>query len=193
VNVTSTQISSTGKTAVQSLDFFVSEHHGQGFFDSCKDVKVGATNGYAMDLIGEGAKNYPAFLKSMGQEKPLGSPFQINFPSSTPPGMIAFNKPPRHCADSDLSSRCACVDCPQICPTLPDVPTSSNSCRVGAFSCLSFILILAYSLCLIAFMTGFSLQATIRRRQERKYGRLTLATETNSETPLSSRSTVLAI
>jgi Niemann-Pick C1 protein len=188
VNVTSTQISSTGETAVQSLDFFVSERHGQGFFDSCKDVKVGATNGYAMDLIGEGAKDYSAFLNSMGQEKPLGSPFQISFPSSTPPGIVAFNKPARHCADSDLSSRCACVDCPQICPTLPDIPTSSSSCRVGALSCLSFILILAYSLCLIAFMSGFSLQTAIRRRRERKYGRLTLAPETNSETPLSPRS-----
>ncbi len=188
MNVTSTQITSTGETAVQSLDFFVSERHGQGFFNSCKDVKVGATNGYAMDLIGEGAKNYSAFLKSMGQEKPLGSPFQINFPSPTPPGMVAFDKPTRHCADSDLSSRCACVDCPQICPALPDLPTSGNSCRVGSFSCLSFILILGYSLCLIAFMTGFSLQTALRRRQERKYGRLTLAPETNSETPLSPRS-----
>ena len=188
MNITSTQTSSTGQTAVESLDFFVSERHGEGFFDSCKDVKVGATNGYAMDLIGEGAKDYSAFLKSMGQEKPLGSPFQINFPSSTPPGMVAFDKPARHCADSDLSSRCACVDCPQICPTLPDVSTSGNTCHVGALSCLSFILILAYSLCLIAFLTGFSLQTTMRRRQERKYGRLTLAPEANSETPLSPRS-----
>ena len=188
MNVTSTQITSTGETAVQSLDFFVSEHHGQGFYNSCKDVKVGATNGYAMDLIGEGAKDYSAFLKSMGEEKPLGSPFQINFPSSTPSGMVAFDNSPRNCLDSDLSSRCACVDCPQICPTLPDLPTTGNSCHVGALSCLSFILMLAYSLCLIAFITGFSLQTALRRRQERKYGRFTLATEPNSDTPLSPRS-----
>lgn len=188
MNVTSTQISSTGETAVESLDFFVSERLGQGFYNSCKDVKVGATNGYAMDLIGEGAKDYSAFLKSMGQEKLLGSPFQINFPSSIPSGMVALDEPPRNCADSDLSSRCACVDCPQICPTLPELPTPSNSCHIGALSCLSFILILAYSLCLIAFMTGFSLQTALRRRQERKYGRLTLAPEPNSDTPLSPRS-----
>ena len=188
MNVTSTQITPTGQTAVESLDFFVSERHGQGFYDSCKDVKVGATNGYAMDLIGEGAKDYSAFLKSMGQEKPLGSPFQINFPSSVPQGMAAFDKPPRNCADSDLSSRCACIDCPQICPTLPDIPTSGDSCYIGALSCLSFILILAYSLCLIAFMTGFGLQTVLRRKEERKYGRLALALETNSDTPLSPRS-----
>ncbi|KAI0306903.1 multidrug efflux transporter AcrB transmembrane domain-containing protein [Multifurca ochricompacta] len=188
INVTSTQISSTGQTAVESLDFFVSERHGRGFFNSCKDVKVGATNGYAMDLIGEGAKDYLAFLRSMGENKPLGSPFQINFPSSVSPGMVAFDKPPRNCADNDLSSRCACVDCPQICPTLPDLPTPGTSCHVGALSCLSFTLILAYSLCLFAFTTGFSLQTVLRRREERKYGRLALVPETTSDTPLSPRS-----
>jgi len=188
VNITSTQTSSTGQTAVKSLDFFVSERHGQGFFDSCKDVKVGATNGYAMDLIGEGAKDYSSFLKSMGQVKPLGSPFQIDFPSSVPAGMVALDNPARNCADSDLSSRCTCVDCPQICPTLPDVPTHGDSCHIGALSCLSFVLILAYSLCLVAFMGGFSLQTIIRRKEERKYNRLSLAPESNSETPLSPRS-----
>jgi len=188
VNITSTQTSSTGQTAVKSLDFFVSARHGQGLYDSCKDVKVGATNGYAMDLIGEGAKNYSAFLKSMGQEKPLGSPFQIDFPSSVPPGMVAFDKPSRNCADSDLSSRCACVDCPEICPVLPDLPTSNDSCYVGGLSCLSFVLIVAYALCLIVFLTGFSVQAAFRRKQERKYSRLALAPETNSDTPLSPRS-----
>jgi len=188
VNITSTQITSTGQTAVKSLDFFVSERHGEGFFDSCKDVQVGATNGYVMDLIGEGAKNYSAFLGSLGKEKPLGSPFQIDFPSSVSPGMVAYDEPTRNCADSDLSSRCACVDCPQICPTLPDVPTAGDSCHVGALSCLSFILIIAYSLCLVAFMTGFSLQTVLRRKEERKYSRLALAPETNSDTPLSPRS-----
>ena len=188
VNVTSTQVTSTGQTAVQSLDFYASERHGKGFFNSCKDVKVGATNGYAMDLIGEGAKDYLAFLRSLGQEKPLGSPFQINFPSSVPPGMVALDRPPRNCADDDLSSRCACIDCPQICPTLPDLPTLGNTCHVGALSCLSFTLILTYVLCLFAFLTGFSVQTALRRSEERKYGRLALAQDTTSDTPLSPRS-----
>ena len=188
VNVTSTQVTSTGQTAVQSLDFFASERLGEGFFNSCKDVKVGATNGYAMDLIGEGAKDYKAFLRSLGKEKPLGSPFQINFPTSVPPDMVALDRLPRNCADNDLSSRCACVDCPQICPTLPDLPPLGNTCHVGALSCLSFTLILAYVLCLFAFLTGFSVQSALRRNEERKYGRLALAQDTTSDTPLSPRS-----
>ncbi|TFY72100.1 hypothetical protein EVG20_g909 [Dentipellis fragilis] len=186
VNITSTQTSSTGKTAVKSLDFFVGEREGQGFFDSCKNVQVGATNAYAMDLIGGGATNYSAFLKYMGDEKDIGSPFQINYPSSTPSGMEAFNPVPRNCADNDLLSRCTCVDCPQICSTLPELsPPGQNTCHVGALSCLSFILIVAYSLCAAAFIIGYTIQHSLRRQRDRKYERLVLSTETASDTPLS--------
>ena len=68
VNVTSTQKSSTGQTAVKSLDFFVGERFGEGFFNSCEKVQVGAANSYAMDLIGGGATNYTGFLKYLGDE-----------------------------------------------------------------------------------------------------------------------------
>ncbi|KAI0291752.1 multidrug efflux transporter AcrB transmembrane domain-containing protein [Russula brevipes] len=147
VNVTSTQESSTGQTAVQSVDFFVSERHGKGFYDSCKDVKVGATNGYAMDLIGEGAKDYSAFLSQWDRRNP----------SAAHSKSISLH-PPR------------------------------QPVRVGALTCLSFALIIAYSLCLIAFMTGFAVRTALRRKEERKYSRLALAPELNSDTPLSPRS-----
>lgn len=55
LTVTSTQtLKKDGKdrTAVKSVEFAVSDDYGRGFFDSCKGVKFGATNGYAMDLIG---------------------------------------------------------------------------------------------------------------------------------------------
>lgn len=86
--------------AVKRIAFHVDSAFGQGFYDSCKSVKFGATNGYAMDLIGGGAKNWTSFLDYMGTEvrwlcpfhfgheqaniaaqRPgLGSPFTINFP-----------------------------------------------------------------------------------------------------------------
>ena len=39
VNITETQKSQTGETAVKSLDFFVEEQYAKGFFDSCKSVR----------------------------------------------------------------------------------------------------------------------------------------------------------
>ncbi len=66
LNITSTQTTSSGQTAVKSVDFFVGEKFAEGFFDSCKSVQVGAANTYAMDFIGCGAKDYAGFLKFLG-------------------------------------------------------------------------------------------------------------------------------
>ncbi len=171
----------------------MSEHFGEGFYNSCAKIQVGATNGYAMDLIGGGAKNYSAFFKFMGDVKDPGtpgSPFQINFPLVPPPQMTAFDALPRNCADNDLASRCTCIDCPDICQQLPDIPApgSEPSCHVGVISCLSFILILAYGLALASFILGYFLQFTIRKRRE-NYERVALSPDGASDsTPLSPRS-----
>ncbi|KAI0796762.1 multidrug efflux transporter AcrB transmembrane domain-containing protein [Abortiporus biennis] len=191
LNVTSTQRSVTGKKIVGSVDYFVSEDFGTGFYDSCKEIKVGATNGYAMDLIGGGAKNYSSFFKFMGAEKQIGqgSPFQINFPLTTPPDFSPLNTPPRNCADNDLGSRCTCIDCPSICPVLPTIPLpgSESTCHIGVLSCLSFILLLAYSLALASFIGGYVLQITLRKRREKSYERVALSADGTSDNPLSPR------
>ncbi|CAL1700898.1 unnamed protein product [Somion occarium] len=189
LNVTSTQKTMTGQTAVKSVEFHVSERFGEGFYDSCKNIQVGATNGYAMDLIGGGAKNYSAFFKFMGDEKDMGSPFQINFPAEVPAEMTPLNTTPRNCWDNDLASRCACIDCPSICPALPPVPApgAEPSCHVGRLSCLSFVLILAYGLAAVSFIAGYVIQATLRRRKERSYERVALSADAASEPPFSPR------
>ncbi|KAG8881788.1 hypothetical protein FRB97_009123 [Tulasnella sp. 331] len=180
IDVTATQKTSTGQTAVKSLDFHVGETLGKGFYDSCKDVKFSATNGYAMDLIGGGAKNYTSFLQYMGDERPgLGSPFQINYPTSS------HNKPldyaPRGCADNELSSRCACVDCPTVCTVLPyqPPPGSGPSCHVGGMTCLSLVLIVFYAVATFSFFSGYSFLSW-RRRKNRKYERMALSAESSS-------------
>ncbi|KAF9468969.1 patched family-domain-containing protein [Collybia nuda] len=182
VNITSTQTTQTGRIAVKSVDFHVVEQYGQGFFDSCKSVKLGSANSYAMDFIGGGAKDYPAFFQYMGDEKAIGSPFQIDFPLIPPPELDPLNSTVRNCADNGADSRCTCIDCPQICPTLPPIPlpNAGPSCRIGALSCLSFILILGYSLAVLGFLVGYIIQTTIRRRRERTYERVALSAETAS-------------
>jgi len=52
MEVTETQTLANGKEAVKALDVAVGSEFGQGFYNSCKDVKFGATNGLAMDLLG---------------------------------------------------------------------------------------------------------------------------------------------
>ncbi|KAJ3912824.1 patched family-domain-containing protein [Lentinula edodes] len=186
LNVTSTQTTNSDQIAVKSVDFYVGPQFGQGFFESCKDVKFDASNGYAMDFIGGGAKNYHDFFRFLGEEKDLGSPFQINFPSTSTPSFTPLSPSPRNCSDNDLASRCTCIDCPSICPVLPDLPDVGSACHVGLLSCLSFTLILTYSIAVVGFILGFLIQGTIRKRRERRYERLALS----GETPTSPRALV---
>ncbi|TFK27057.1 multidrug efflux transporter AcrB transmembrane domain-containing protein [Coprinopsis marcescibilis] len=181
VNVTSTQETITSKTAVASVDFFVTKEFSEGFYDSCKNVQMGAANSYAMTFIGGGAKNSTDFLKFLGKEQPIGSPFSINFPLSPPPEFTPLNLSPRSCSDSDISSRCACIDCPDVCPSLPPVPSPGGStCQIGALSCLSFILILAYAFAVLGFLVGYVIEGAIRRKREKAYERVALSVESAS-------------
>jgi Niemann-Pick C1 protein len=179
LDITATQQSNTGQTAVKSIDFYASERFTKGFFDSCKSVQIGATNGYAMDLIGGGAKNYSQFLKYLGDEKDIGSPFQIDWPMPDKSGFNALDPTPRNCSDNDLTSRCTCIDCPDVCQALPYIPPPSIGpiCTIGALSCLSFMLILAYSLAVMAFFLGYTI-VTIRQRREKTYERMALSADT---------------
>ena len=191
VQVTSTQNTSTGQTGVKSVDFYVGSNFGRAFFDSCKDIKFGATNGYAMDLIGGGAKNYTGFFKYLGDEKPIGSPFQIDFPTTHSPQLAVYDPDPRKCFDLDLSSRCTCIDCPDVCTILPSLPPpdATSACRIGAITCLTFSLTLIYGLVVAGFLGTLIFRGTRWGGKDRKYERVALATDAASEqTPLSPRS-----
>lgn len=191
VQVTSTQNTSTGQIGVKSVDFHVGSDFGRAFFDSCKDIKFGATNGYAMDLIGGGAKNYTGFFKYLGDEKPVGSPFQIDFPRAHPPDLALYDPEPRNCFDRDLSSRCTCIDCPDICTILPPLPPSdaASACNIGPISCLTFSLTLIYGLVVAGFLGILVFRMTRWGGKDRKYERVALTTDAASEqTPLSPRS-----
>ncbi|KAL4081933.1 patched family-domain-containing protein [Scleroderma yunnanense] len=181
LHVAETQKTSTGETAVKTVDFYVGHQFAAGFYDSCKNVQVGATNGYAMDLIGGGAKSYSEFLKFLGDEKDMGSPFQINFPR-IPSSITPLNPLPRNCSDNDLASRCACIDCPDVCQALPYIPPPGQepTCHVGGLTCLSFVIILAYALAVASFLFGYVLQVTIRKRREKRYERMVLSNDASA-------------
>lgn len=175
LNVTAAQTASAGKEMVTELDYFVSHSYGSGFFDSCKDVKFSGTNGYAMDLIGGGAKDYPAFLKFLGDEKPFGSPFQINFPPEDKLGapMKAMDHSPKRCNDGDVAYRCSCVDCPAVCPTLQEVEVGKE-CKVGVIPCLSFAVILIYSISLFILVGVYTATKTYKNLKKRNSERARL-------------------
>jgi Niemann-Pick C1 protein len=161
---------------VQELDQLVSDEYGSGFYDSCKDVKFGPTNNNAMALIGGGAKNYEDFLAFLGKKSLVGSPFQINFPrprNYSEKGMGPLDMVPKKCNDEDESFRCACVDCPAVCPKLPEV-SEAGTCHVGLLPCLSFGAILTYSVILLLLATAVVGHIAWAKHARRKNERLRL-------------------
>ena len=174
VNVTQAE-DKNGKQLVTELDQLISEKHGAGLYNSCKEVKFGGANSRAMDLIGGGAKNYPDMLKFLGDKKPfVGSPFQINFPQEyMEPAMHPLDVEPKKCNDEDPDYRCVCVDCPAVCPELPAVK-KSGSCHVGLLPCLSFASIFTYSVLLFAFAVFVFGHVAWKRYEERQVERTRL-------------------
>lgn len=179
LDVVETQKSSTpgadGDVAVKTINYWVGEEFRQGLYDNCKNVKFGPGNAFAMDLLGGGAKDADAFLKYMGDVKPLvGSPFQINFPHANTSLIVSrsnseplpFNPTPRQCGDPDLLSRCACTDCPEVCATLPYVapPVHHETCTVSLpfgggrwISCFGLFVAVMYALGLVIMLTGYGI------------------------------------
>lgn len=175
VNVTDTVLKSD-KYLVTELDHLVSDEYGGGFYDSCKDVKFGASGSKAMDLIGGGAKNYSQFLKFLGDKRPfLGSPFQINFPRPSEgfEDMTPVLEGAKACNSSDEQYRCACVDCAASCPALPQVQ-ESKQCYVGLLPCLSFGVVIAYSIFITLLVLAVSGHAAAAKHRQSKNERLQL-------------------
>lgn len=166
INVTDS-LTKNGKVLTTELDQLISEEYGTGFYDSCKDVKFGPSNSEAMKLIGGGAKNYTQFLKYLGDEKLVGSPFQINFPTKyAEKNMGPLAMTPKKCNDEDPNFRCACVDCPDVCPELPAVE-KKGSCKVGVLPCLSFASIFVYSVLFLTLIVSIVGHVWYRKRAAR--------------------------
>ncbi|RMZ84645.1 hypothetical protein DV737_g1237, partial [Chaetothyriales sp. CBS 132003] len=178
VNVTDTAVSTEQKTVVTELDQIWSREYQSGFYDSCKEVKNGASGGKAMAFIGGNAKNYSQFLSFLGQKRPfLGSPFQINFLEKAryedDGGLGPLDITPHACNDSDPAFRCTCVDCPMVCPTLPAVG-DVKYCHVGLLPCLSFAVIIIYTISLVLLVTAIAVHVWCQRHQQRKMEQLRL-------------------
>ncbi|KAI9840838.1 MAG: hypothetical protein M1838_003885, partial [Thelocarpon superellum] len=181
LNVTALDQSRTQQTVVTELDFLVADRYGQGFYNSCQEVKFGAANARAMDFIGGGAKNYTDFLTFLGHKNPpFGSPFQMNLPRPAgrqTEGMRALDDDPKSCNDPDPRYRCSCVDCPDVCPELPEL-AEDEACYVGILPCLSFAVVLIYSVVLLLMVAGLAFHVAWQKHRRSKTERLRLLRDT---------------
>lgn len=175
VEIVKTQVAKdTGKEIVTEIDQYVSPDLAEKFFNSCKEVKFLATNGFATDLIGGGAKNYSQFLKFLGDEKPLlgGSPYQINFKyelnqGQEKQGLKLRNDEMFSCSDEEY--KCACTDCQSSCPKLPHAKNLSKRCTVGLVPCFTFSVWMVL-VCLVILLGGYHIYLANAKREFKRRG-----------------------
>ncbi|KAH3677177.1 hypothetical protein WICMUC_001758 [Wickerhamomyces mucosus] len=191
IAVTKQSKSLEGNPIVSEVEFSINDEMASNFYESCKNIKFSATNGFAMDLIGGGAKNYKEFLKFLGDEKPLlgGSPFQINFEYDSS-HESELNDTVYGCNDEIY--RCSCSDCPDICPVLDEV--DGGNCKVGILPCFTFSIIFIYSVLIIVF-TGFKFYKQSNRKIQLLEGSPFLEPNNSSDLPaiITSRNEVYAL
>ncbi|KAI3403231.2 NCR1 [Candida oxycetoniae] len=176
VEILKTQVAKdTGKEIVTEINQYVDPKSAKQFYDSCKDVKFSATNGFAMDLIGGGAKNFSQFLKFLGDEKPFlgGSPYQINFKynltEQEKQSGLRLRKDKMY-ACNDKEYNCACTDCEKSCPKLPHAKNLKKKCTVGIIPCFSFA-VLTVLICLILLLGGYHLHlANAKKYSGQRHG-----------------------
>jgi len=179
VNVTQTAAKGD-KQLVTEVDNLWSDDYGVGFYDSCKGVKFGATNSPAMRFIGGGATNYTQFLKFLGDKKTVGSPFQINFPRPNKgdfPDMGPVDDETWACNTTDARYRCACVDCDGSCTKLPEIKEEKR-CHVGSLPCLSFAVILVYSILIVLIVLAVTGHVAYQKHSQNRNDRLRLIQDT---------------
>lgn len=171
----------TSSDLVNQTDYWVGDNFGNQFYDSCKGIKFGGSNGYAMDLIGGGAKDWLGMVRFMGTKRPFaGSPIQIDFPpvehNST--AMARYDEDGRQCNDTAIDAHCACVDCEASCPVLEKVPEEEPECYIGQLKCWTFTMVMCYALILL-FTAIVLLGRNIRFVRRLKHA---LGIPTNEET-----------
>ncbi|XP_019088059.1 PREDICTED: Niemann-Pick C1 protein-like [Camelina sativa] len=176
INVTSIAEVS-GNSTVDSIDYHITDTFGEGLYESCKEVKFGTMNTRAINFVGGGAQNFREWFTFLGQKAPPGvpgSPYAMNFKSTTPESsvMVPMNLSVYSCGDTSLG--CSCGDCPSspACSSPePLPPHEDNSCsiRIGPLKvrCIELSMALLYIVLVSCF---FGWGVLNRRRDVTKPG-----------------------
>ncbi|CAM9001419.1 unnamed protein product [Rhodiola kirilowii] len=161
INVTSVAKVGNNMT-VDALDFYVADAFGEGLYESCKDVKFGTMNTWAINFVGGGAKNFKEFFAFVGRQAAPGFPgsaYQMNFPSTIGglSGMKPLNVSTYSCGDTSLG--CSCGDCPSSFSCSGSAPprthkASSCSVKLGSLKvkCADFALAIIYIILVSVFL-----------------------------------------
>ncbi|XP_068560056.1 NPC1-like intracellular cholesterol transporter 1 [Cebidichthys violaceus] len=176
MNVTSNNMT---REAVVAYQAFLSTAFADGSFQSCKNVRIPATGGFAIaTMCGRyGAKlcNPQRWYDFQGDSSnglaPLDIDFQLIKQGDTeglPKGVIPYNGRALKCNETTSSGgqACSCQDCQESCPRMPPPPVPPGPFRLLGTD--GFLVISIILLCLLMFAFIFYLSVSYLVRSQKK-------------------------
>lgn len=152
-----------GKSAVNKVEFYVSNHFAVGTYNSCRDVQMPSTNAPAIGTMC-GSSSFrdctaQKWLSFMGNIDNGQTPFQIDFYIQDTPGnqsgviLTPFNTSVIPCSQglTSNSSACSCQDCRDTCPALLPPPPPPAPWTILHIDGYAFIMGSIYLLFLLVF------------------------------------------
>ncbi|KAL8090154.1 uncharacterized protein LOC141697492 isoform X1 [Apium graveolens] len=158
-----------GNLTVNGIDYFLTDTFGEGLYNSCKDVKFGTMNTRAMEFVGAGAQDFKEWFAFLGKRADLGlpgSPYAINFRSSSPvlSRLEHMNVSTYSCGDPSFG--CSCGDCPSslACSYPKPSPPKKEYCSliIGVFEikCIDVTMFLLFIVLVCSFSWWSKFQNT---------------------------------
>uniref|UniRef100_A0A8C4GGE5 SSD domain-containing protein n=1 Tax=Dicentrarchus labrax TaxID=13489 RepID=A0A8C4GGE5_DICLA len=187
INVTQVMnVTSQGKTklAVVGYQAFLSTTFAEASFQSCKNVRIPATGGFAIGtMCGRyGAKlcNPQRWYDFQGDSSNGLAPLDIDFQlikeghtEGLPEGVIPYNGRALMCNETTPSGGqfCSCQDCEESCPKMPPPPQPPSPFMLLGTDGFLVISIILLCLLILAFLLYVSVACFSRKRKDEEKGK----------------------
>ncbi|XP_043938169.1 NPC1-like intracellular cholesterol transporter 1 [Protopterus annectens] len=160
INITKTfsaNVSGDIKDAVLEFEAFYGKKFAEESFDSCKNVRLPATGGYAIEAMcgkyGSSFCTAQRWLDFQGDVSNGLAPLKIDYRlidsnTSFSNGINPYNRPAWKCNEPSSSDgeACSCQDCVQSCPVISPPPSPQPPFQIGNVDGVLVICILIFCL-----------------------------------------------
>ncbi|CAN9513446.1 unnamed protein product [Ophioblennius macclurei] len=184
VNVTKIMnVTRLGKTreAVVSYQSYLTTSFADGAYNSCKNVKIPATGGYAIaTMCGRyGAKlcTSQRWYDFQGDSSNGLAPLDIEFKlmtegdmSGVPEGVVPYNGKAQRCNETTPfgGEACSCQDCQESCPSVPHPPPPDAPFTILGTSGALVICIIVCCALIIAFLIYLAVSCFVNGKKKKK-------------------------
>lgn len=164
--------------AVVEYQCFYSQRYADAAFNSCKDVRLPATGGYAIDtmcgIYGARLCTTQRWLDFQGDKNNGLAPLQIDFqlvPNGTQPGdgIEPLDERAWGCSEALSADQqpCSCQDCAESCPAVPAPPDPAPPFRLGAVDGALVICALLFGFFALVFLTALMCRGKKKKKAAR--------------------------